>query len=266
MVTTDDGEDPFRNGPQGSDPSGPPPPASAGDGDEPVDYEDLPPLTFDDASIPEDPSTDPGGGDPGTNPPAPMGPRPPGDALALCTIDAGCKDGLVCYDSAPGFCTQPCDEENTECAEQMGHAMACDVEAEACQPRCGDGAECPAGYSCSGTVFSENRHCLPDFVEGSGDRQALEPCDLLHGDSDCLLGLVCYRWNDTRVDGPGYCTPPCSNSGECQLPAEGEVELDCGSEGACRFHCTDAPCPPFLECEEVAGMGGRCHYPPGTPY
>lgn len=234
-----------------------PPPASAGDGDgtdPPMDAEPMaPPQPMVPVKPPEPPD----------EPALP----PLGGVLDTCSIDEGCMGELVCFQGEPGFCAEPC-EGDGDCGEHAGYAFTCMSAEQACRVPCEDDEQCPPGFACEGNEgFFDTRRCTPKLIPGAGDRGPLEPCDVKRGDTDCVDGLICYRWDDTRVDGPGYCTVPCDTDDDdaCAAMVAAGAELGCGSEGACRFRCTNAPCPAFMECEEIEGTG-RCKYPADTPY
>jgi hypothetical protein len=236
-------------------------------------------LTTSDAAAPPPPAADDaaGAGASDAGPSAPAQPDagpsedkpadaaidpPKGGLLEPCTMDEGCAGELVCY-GAPGFCAQPCDKDH-DCTPLDGFEYSCSDNVGACRIDCGDDdgdGRCPDGFECS------FERCMPGMRPGGGDRGLLEPCDRSLGDDDCIQGLVCYRWNDTQQDSPGYCTLPCgegAGNGVCDVPMQGEFEFSCGGEGGCRFSCSNAPCPSFMQCEQLSGQGGRCHYPRGS--
>ncbi len=128
-----------------------------------------------------------------------------------CTGDAGCRDGLACVSDT---CT-PAGTSNAgdgcvidgECAE----GLACDPFGNECAPRgeaveggtCDSPVDCVAGLRCRLAGFTGV--CVPDT--GTGDTG--DECD---DDGDCLAPMG------------------CSMQGFCQLPTNGGIRLDLGTQ------------------------------------
>jgi hypothetical protein len=241
---------PPASDPPRADAAPPPPPA------DPPDAGSVPP---EDSAVPD------AGADSGKEPidPPPEEPEPPTKGLLFdrCVTDHGCSLGLVCYGAGPGHCAQPC-SENSDCVAVDGFEFTCSASDGACRIDCaGNGTRdaCPPGLTCVDRGNGERR-CLLPREEGTGDRELFESCDRAHGDDDCVDGLVCYRSDDSRIDGPGYCTEECGDGeSSCDDAPSSSAELECAGD-VCRFDCSEAACPLGMACEQI-GDRGVCHRP-----
>jgi hypothetical protein len=252
----DSGAPPSNIVPPASDPiptdASPPPPS------DPPDAADVPSSdsAVADAGTDADPGTD-------ASTPPPVDPPPPTKGLLFdrCVTDHGCSLGLVCYGAGPGHCAQPC-TENSDCVPVDGFEFTCSANDGACRIDCSDDDNqdaCPQGLTCVNRGSSEQRCMLPR-EQGTGDRELFEPCDRAHGDGDCVDGLVCYRSDDSRIDGPGYCTEQCGDGeSSCNDVPSSFAELECAGD-VCRFDCSKSACPLGMACEPI-GDRGVCHYP-----
>jgi hypothetical protein len=185
-----------------------------------------------------------------------------------------CPDGWKCYGgqpNTPGHCAEAC-EKDSDCTDYDGFDFTCFTDDGKCRIDCGASGsqgECPDELTCV-LDLTNNYRCRFPPTSTTGTRGLYQPCDIEHGDSDCVTGLHCYRVEQSQVHGPGFCTNSCGQQGpgsggggpgqgqQCFNPSDfGTVE--CG-DGVCRYDCTDDDCPDGMDCEMI-GPVGVCHYP-----
>jgi len=190
-----------------------------------------------------------------------------------------CPDGWKCYGgqpNTPGHCAEACTKDS-DCTDYDGFDFTCFTDDGKCRIDCGSSGSkgaCPDELMCVLDLTNNYRCRFPPNSGGSGGSgvSIYQPCDIEHGDSDCINGLHCYRAEASQVHGPGYCTTDCYPAGqqgpECFNPGAGgggsgggnSYDVTCGDD-VCRFECGPRdPCPDGMACETIAGTG-VCHYP-----
>lgn len=78
-----------------------------------------------------------------------------------------------------------------------------------------------------------------------------DPIPCVIGQDECPNGWTCYR-NSYSEAGPGACSQACEETTDCVQPVTGTAVSTCGSEGYCRFICSNGEtCPDGMSCEAI---------------